>query len=348
MQGYRAAFVAPRPGGSLLPAGMTIILERLESGVAAPEYLIVEDGNGFVCDRLLSSANTGFRYVRNSAFEHRGHDFWGDFFSTMVWGGKHVDHTKYDAITGYMLLEKARSPEAPCAYLFQHADSGKGFRTTRTYLAGGFHVVGDLNENLFLERCSSTASPARGSADEKVSDELIEKYRFIATNDAKKRQKELAEAVVKGFHLSHTNGKWIALSAGSSTDAKPNYRVLAAKTEPELERQLNSSRGFRVVPDSLVRKNNFWNGVEYQIVQEEDPERGPSYRYKVLREKNGQDLQDRINLAVEKGYKVREMRRDAMGITVILERVAEPMPLPGQLEQIPERSPEKLELPEEL
>ena len=345
MKGYRAVLVAPRPGAGLLPAGMTIIMEKLESGVAAPEYSIAEDKNG---NMQHLSVNSGFRYVRNSVFEHRGHDVWGDFIATMIWGEKHVDHSKYDTVTGYMLLEKTKESEAPCAYMFQHADSKKEFRSTRSHLASGFHVVGELNEYLFLEKCSSSAQPLWGPSEEKVSDESIEKYRFVATNDAKKRQKKLVEAVSKGFRLSHANGKWISLFAESSSEAKTNYKVFAARTEAELEQLLNSSSAFRVVPDSLVRKNGFWNGAEYQIVVEEDTEKNTSHQYRVLREKNGQDLQDGINLAAEKGYKVREMRRDAMGITAILERVARSMPAPGALEQIPERTPVELELPEEL
>jgi hypothetical protein len=325
---------------------MTIIMEKLESGAAVPEYSIVEDKSDFVGNRLHLSVSNGFRYVRNSVFEHRGHDVWGDFFSTMIWGEKHVDHRKYDTVTGFMLLEKTGGSEAPCAYRFQHADSGKEFRSTRAHLAKGFYVVGELNDYLFLERCSATASAAEGFVEEKVSDEVIERYRFVATNDAKKRQKQLTEAVAMGFHLSHTNGKWLSLSTESYSEPRTNYKVIAAKTESALEQQLNAASGFRIVPDSFVRKHDFWSGVEYQVVGEEEPEGGTSYQYKVIREKSGQDLQDRINVATEKGYEVRQMRRDAMGITVILERPRKSAPDVDEPEKIPQAVPQKAELPE--
>jgi len=76
MQGYRAAYVAPRRGSALWPAGMTMILERLPGGAQAPEYVLVEEKNGSAIHYLLDDARKGFRYVRNSAFVHRGHDFW--------------------------------------------------------------------------------------------------------------------------------------------------------------------------------------------------------------------------------------------------------------------------------
>src|SRR5215468_11783295 len=45
MQGYRATYVAPRPGSAIWPAGMTMILEKLPEGAAAPEYVLAEEKN---------------------------------------------------------------------------------------------------------------------------------------------------------------------------------------------------------------------------------------------------------------------------------------------------------------
>jgi len=96
---------------------------------------------------------------------------------------------------------------------------------------------------------------------------------------------------------------------------------VAAKTEPELEKKLNSAAGFRMVPETLARKSSFWSGTEYQIVMEKVPEDGPQYRYRILREKNGNEVQDLLNLLSEKGYGVKGMSRDAMGITVLMEKI---------------------------
>ncbi len=68
MQGYRATYVAPRPGSALWPAGMTIILEKLPEGATAPEYMLAEEKNGSAIHHLLNFGRAGFRYVRNSAF----------------------------------------------------------------------------------------------------------------------------------------------------------------------------------------------------------------------------------------------------------------------------------------
>jgi len=112
MQGCRAAYVAPRRGSALWPAGMTMILERLPEGAQAPEYVLVEEKNGSAIHYLLDDARKGFRYVRNSAFVHRGHDFWGDFWATAVFGEKHVRHERYDTFTNYILLELSKDNAA--------------------------------------------------------------------------------------------------------------------------------------------------------------------------------------------------------------------------------------------
>jgi hypothetical protein len=101
------------------------------------------------------------------------------------------------------------------------------------------------------------------------------------------------------------------------------YKSLAAKTEEEMEKKMNDAAGFRMLPETLARKNSAWSGVEYQIVMEKAATDGPQYRYRVLREKNGNDLQNSLNLLSDKGYEVKGMNRDAMGITVLMEKIVE-------------------------
>jgi hypothetical protein len=65
------------------------------------------------------------------------------------------------------------------------------------------------------------------------------------------------------------------------------------------------------------------SGVKYQIVMEKAAVDGPQYRYRVLREKNRSDLQNSLNLLSGKGYEVKGMNCDAMGITVLMEKIVE-------------------------
>jgi|SRR5215470_14920350 len=322
MQGYRATYVAPRPGNAFWPAGMTMILEKLPEGSAAPEYLLAEEKNGSAIHHLQNFGQTGFRYVRNSAFTHRGHDFWGDFWETAVFGEKHVRHEKYDNFTNYVLLERSRD-FAGCRYRAQLTNPGKETAVPKHHFAEGFQIVGKIENTVVLENCSGPL-PAWEDNEAQLSESYAaERFRILATTDFKKRQKGLAEAVSQGFQVSHASGNLICLAKRDGVDSSRGYTSLAAMTEAELEKKMNDASGFRMVPETLARKNSFWSGVEYQIVMEKVPESGPQCRYRVVREEKGSDLQDILNLLNGKGYEVKGISRDVTGITVLMEKVIE-------------------------
>src|SRR5262249_41187358 len=157
MQGYRATYVSPRPGNALWPAGMTMILEKLPEGAATPEYVLAEEKNGSAIHHLLNFGQMGFRYVRNSAFTHRGHDFWGDFWASAVFGEKHVRHEKYDTFTNYVLLERSKDI-APCRYRTELTNPGKESRLPKYHFALGYHVVGKIQNTVILENCAGPAN----------------------------------------------------------------------------------------------------------------------------------------------------------------------------------------------
>jgi hypothetical protein len=322
MKGYRAIYVAPRPGSAIWPAGMTIILEKLPDGVAPPEYFLAEEKNGSAIHHLLNHAQVGFRYVRNSAFLHRGHDFWGDFWATAIFGEKHVQHEKYDTFTNYVLLERSED-FAACRYQAQLTDPGKETLVPKHYFAEGFQIAGKIQNTVIFENCAGTRPPSENKETQWSESEAAERFRLVATNDFKKKQNQLTEAASQGFLVSHASGSLICLAKRDFTDATSVYKSLAAKTEAEMEKKMNEATGFRVLPETLARKNNFWSGVEYQIVMEKTSADGPQYRYRVLREKNGRDLQDSLNPLSRKGYEVKGMNRDTMGITVLMEKMVE-------------------------
>jgi len=322
MQGYRAVYVAPRPGNALWPAGMTMILEKLPEGAAAPEYVLAEEKDGSAIHHLLNFGQTGFRYVRNSAFTHRGHDFWGDFWATAVFGEKHVRHERYDNFTNYILLERSKD-NAACRYRTQSTDPGKEYRLPKHHFAEGFQVAGRIENSVVLENCADPAKAALETEEEFEETNAAKRYRVLSGGDFKKKQRELTEAVSQGFQVSHASGNLICLTKEGSAASRSPYVTLATQTEDEMEKKMNEAAGFRMVPDTLVRKNNFWSGVAYQIVMQHVPSDGPQYRYRVLREKKGTDLQDVLNLLSAKNFEVKGMSRDAMGITVLMEKMVE-------------------------
>jgi len=319
MQGYRAIDVAPRPGNALWPAGMTIILEKQPEGAAPPEYILAEEKNGPAIHHLLNFAQVGFRYVRNSAFVHQGHDFLGDFLATAVWGEKHVQHEKYDTFTNYVLLERSKD-FAGCQYRAQLTDPGKETLVPKHHFAEGFQIAGKIGNTVIFENCAGS-KPVWEDTEVPLSEsDAAERFRLLATGDYKKRQNQLTEAASQGFLVSHASGNLICLTKRDFSDATSVYKSLAAKTEEEMEKKMNDAAGFRMLPETLARKNSFWSGVEYQIVMEKAAADGPQYRYRVLREKNGNDLQNSLNLLSDMGYEVKGMNRDAMGITVLMEK----------------------------
>ncbi len=176
---------------------------------------------------------------------------------------------------------------------------------------------------LVLENCTDAAAQVEKDAMELEEATVKERYRLLSSADSKRRQKELAEAVSQGFHVSHASGNILCLVKNDSPDSFGGYTSLAAKSESELETKLNSATGYSIVPETLARKSSFWSGTEYQIVMENVPADGPQYRYRVLREKNGNGVQDLLNLLSGKAYEVKGMTRDAMGITVLMEKTVE-------------------------
>ena len=321
MQGYRATYVAPRPGSPIWPAGMTIILEKQPDGTTSHEYELVEEKNGSAVHFLLDQVRRGYRYVRNSAFIHRGHDFWGDFWATAVFGEKHVRHEKYDTFTSYALLELSRD-NAACRYRAQLTDPGREDRSPKYHFAEGFHLVGTIDRQLIFEKCTESEVWPEVATRENDEATAAQTYRLLSSRDYKKRQKELAEAVTEGFHVSHASENVLCLVKNETLDPSTGYQSLSANTESGLEKQLNAATGFRMVPETMIRRNSFWSGVEYQILMEKAGDEGIQYRYRILRDKNGNDMQDLLNGLFAKGFEVRAMNRDATGITVLMERSA--------------------------
>ena len=321
MKGYRAMYVAPRPGNPLWPAGMTIILEKLPEGASAPEYALVEEKNKSAVHFLVDYASNGYRYVRNSAFTHRGHDFFGDFLESAVFGEKHVRHEKYDTFTNYILLELSKE-DTPCLYRAQLTDPEHLDRSPKYHFAEGFRLIERIENQFIFEKCMESERPPEqiyGDFDEAAAGQ---RYQILATNDGKKRQKRLAEAVTNGFRISDATGNILCLVRNGMPERPAEYVSLTAKSETELEKKLNAAAGFRMISRTLNRRNNFWSGVEYRILMEK-AERGAHFRYRVLREKNGNDVQDLLNQLHERHFEVREMTRDAGGITVLLEKTAD-------------------------
>jgi hypothetical protein len=264
MQGYRVIFVTPRPGAGIIPAGMTLVLEKLPEGSPTPEYWIADDKHGYSMGQLGIGAQAGYRYVKRSAFEHRGHDFWGDLFASAIWGEKHVDHHKYDTITGYALMEKIPGREVSCLYAIELQDSRHAYRATVDQLRSGFRLVGELEKRLILEKCYEPS----GNAISMERDAVLpqngpdDRVRLLSTDNWAKRQRLLEGAVAQGFRISHAFGKWVGLEKSKSL-LMTQYTALGAKSEADLEKRLNAVTGSRVIPDTLTRKSSFWNGSEY-------------------------------------------------------------------------------------
>src|SRR5262249_1250308 len=152
-----------------------------------------------------------------------------------------------------------------------------------------YHVVGTIENNVVLENCDDPALAALRPDEEFEETNATKRYRVLSSGDFKKKQKELTEAVSQGFEVSHASGNLICMAKNDLITESGGYASLAANTEAELEKKMNDAARFRMVPDTLARKNSFWSGVEYQIVMEKAPTDARRYRYRILREKNGRD-----------------------------------------------------------
>ncbi|MEZ5308944.1 MAG: hypothetical protein R2684_17500 [Pyrinomonadaceae bacterium] len=156
-------------------------------------------------------------------------------------------------------------------------------------------------------------------------------YKLLATTRTKTMQKELDEAAALGFRVivgAPTSGSEMAvfLSNEGSPEAPYSYKLLATTRTGTMQKELNemADAGYRLIPSTMIAKQQLIGGVEIVLIMEKPPGKAPLFEYKLLATSRTSTLQKEVTEAKEAGFVIVGMvsRDEHM---VIMER---PVPLP--------------------
>ncbi len=159
--------------------------------------------------------------------------------------------------------------------------------------------------------------------------DLEERYRLLATKKTSTMQKELDEASAAGYRIvsgSPTSGSEMAVILEKVATPPDNYQymLLATSKTSTMQKELQeaAAEGFRLLPSTMIAKNQMFGGVEIIVVLEKVPAASQNYDYLLLAPNKTSTMQKEMSQAMEEGYEVVGMvsRGEHM---VILERAAQ-------------------------
>ena len=156
--------------------------------------------------------------------------------------------------------------------------------------------------------------------------DLAGRFLLLATSRTGTMQRELDEAAAAGYRIltgSPTSGDEIAVIL-EKVVTPPNtyqYLLLATTLTGTMQREIDeaASKGFRLLPATMVSKTGFWGDQEILMIMEKSPNSSRRYQYMLLATVFTSTLQAEMSEAVAYGYEVVGMvSRDEH--IVILER----------------------------
>lgn len=156
--------------------------------------------------------------------------------------------------------------------------------------------------------------------------DLSQKYLLLATKKTSTMQKELNQAAAAGYRIiagSRTSGTEMALLLESVAEP-PNtyeYELLATTKTSTMQKELAvaAARGFRLLPETMMQKDQMFGGLEIVVVLEKAPGTAERYEYLLLATTLTSTMQKEITQATEGGYTVIGMVSRGEHV-VILER----------------------------
>ena len=277
------------------------------------------------CWRLNDGALAGFRLVPNSVFQRITHDFWGDLFSSAIWGEKHVNHSKFDKTIFYALMEKLSDTTSPCKYQFTRLSQLQKNQFYSPGLDQGYRVAGDVGASVIMEKCAGATPGESDSWPEKSEGGSSQRFRMLVLGNAAKDRKHLNDAQSQGYHVREASGSILTLEKSPMSTSPREHKFFTSKNDAALQKQLNSDPGFRLVSARMVEVQGFWWGSRQLITVMEKPgEAASRYEYLVLSDTSDTGLQDKINVAAKQGYQARALTRIANRLCAILERPPAP------------------------
>lgn len=141
--------------------------------------------------------------------------------------------------------------------------------------------------------------------------EADSQYKLLATTKTSTMQKELDETAARGYRIlvgSPTSGTEMALflSREASAEKPYQYKLLATTRTGTMQKELNqfAADGFRLLPRTMIAKQQLLGGVEIVMILEKLPVVEKKYDYKLLATTLTSTLQKEVTDAQDAGYTI--------------------------------------------
>ncbi|MBI1940821.1 MAG: hypothetical protein HYS33_04845 [Acidobacteria bacterium] len=150
------------------------------------------------------------------------------------------------------------------------------------------------------------AAPA---ADSKL--DLTQRFLLLATTKTSTMQKELSEAAAAGYRIigsSPTAGNEmvVILEKVATPPQTYEYLLLATTRTSTMQKELSeaAAKGFRLMPKTIIAKEQMLGGVEIVMLLEKPPASQQRYKYLLLATSRTSTMQKEMAQATDEGYEV--------------------------------------------
>lgn len=137
------------------------------------------------------------------------------------------------------------------------------------------------------------------------------KYKLLATIKTSTMQKEMDEISTQGYRIlvgSPTAGAEMAvfLSYENAEKNPYKYKLLATTRTGTMQKELNEAAdgGFRLIPSTMIAKQQLFGGVEIVMIMERPPVIQKQYEYKLLATSRTSTLQKEVTEATQAGFAI--------------------------------------------
>lgn len=240
-------------------------------------------------------------------YEYRVLDNLGDDFKAVVAQGFHAVPTTFSSDLGRaMIMEKSAGVSDVRDYvLLSTVRTGSLQKDLNQLAARGYELVAISTygaHNVLMEKRLSDSPPAP------------ERYLLLATTRTSTMQREINDAVAKGYAVvAGSGGDELIIVMDKVTANAPEYLLLATSKTTTLEKEINqaAARGFHPLPRTLLaisRQTSMFGLApdEVSIIMEKSSQ-PELFTYKIIGTNRVGTFQKELAQAAEKGFEMIDM-----------------------------------------
>ena len=141
--------------------------------------------------------------------------------------------------------------------------------------------------------------------------DLSQRFLLLATTKTSTMQKELSEAAAVGYRVigsSPTAGNEmvVILEKVATPPQTYEYQLLATSRTSTMQKELSeaAAKGFRLMPKSIIAKQQMLAGIEIVMLLEKAPASQQRYKYLLLATSRTSTMQKEMAQATDEGYEV--------------------------------------------